>query len=126
MKTLNMLFAAVLLFVTACKQTTDTRSFIAGVYVNQSEGEYSIASDTLVIEASESNNYSIYRKTGFRRITDSMSGKREYEIEQWHAIYDEGTKTLTETKKGKLITFYPKANKLLVGKREYKKLINHR
>ncbi|MET3115381.1 hypothetical protein AAKU52_003130 [Pedobacter sp. CG_S7] len=122
MKNLIMLCAVAVLFVTACNQTTDTRSFIPGIYVNQSAGEYSIASDTLVIEASESNNYFIHRKTGFRRITDGKPGKREYETEEWNALYDQGTKSLTEMDKGKLLTFYPEANKLLVGKREYKKI----
>lgn len=106
----------------ACNSDKSIHSFIPGTYVNQSEGEYSVANDTLVIEASESNNYIIHRKTGFRRITDGKPGRLENETEEWNALYDEGTKSLTETKKGKLITFYPEANKLLVGKREYKKL----
>jgi len=122
MKKLAMLCAVMVMLITACNQTTDTRSYIPGVYVNHSQGEYSLASDTLVIQASESNNYFIHRKTGFRRITDGKPGKREYEIEEWNALYDEGTKSLTESRKGKLITFYPEANKLFVGKRAYKKI----
>ncbi|RNL54620.1 hypothetical protein D7004_07475 [Pedobacter jejuensis] len=110
------------MILAACNSEKSTRSFITGTYVSQSEGEYSIASDTLVIEASESNNYIIHRKTGFKRITEGKQGKLEYETEEWNALYDEGTNALTETKKGKVITFYPEANKLLVGKREYRKL----
>lgn len=121
MKNPIMLCALVLLFITAC--TTDqTKSFIPGTYVNNSAGEYSIASDTLVIEASENNNFTIHRKTGFNLIRDNKKGKRQYETEAWKALYDEETKSLTETRKGKLLTFYPEANKLLVGKREYKKI----
>jgi hypothetical protein len=121
MKTLIYLCAVAVLFVTAC--TSDkTRSFIPGTYVNHAGGEYSVADDTLVIEPAESNNFLIHRKTGFNVITDGKKGKRQYETEQWNAIYDEATKTLTEIRNGKLLTFYPDANKLLVGKREYIKI----
>lgn len=121
MKTLFYLCAAAVLFVTAC--TSDkTRSFIPGTYVNSAGGEYSIASDTLVIEPAESNNFFIQRKTGFQVITDGKKGKRQYETEAWNAVYDEGTRTLTETRKGKLITFFPETSKLKVGKREYTKI----
>lgn len=99
-----------------------TREFIPGTYVNSAGGEYSITHDSLVIEPSESNSFYIQRKTGFRIIRDGKLGKLEYETEQWNTLYDEATRSLTETRKGKLITFYPVSNKLMVGKREYKKL----
>lgn len=121
MKVNVILIAIAAILMTAC--TSDkTRDFIPGTYVNHAEGEYSTASDTLIIIASESNNFTIERKTGFKRIRNGKTGKQEYETEDWKAIYDEGTKSLTETGKGKLLTFYPEANKLLVGKREYKKI----
>lgn len=121
MKTLFYLCAIAVLFVTAC--TNDkTREFIPGTYVNSAGGEYSVADDTLVIEPAESNNFSIHRKTGFNVITDGKKGKRQYETEKWNAIYDEGTKSLTETRKGKIITFYPETGTLQVGKRKYTKL----
>ncbi|MES2458256.1 MAG: hypothetical protein V4594_22045 [Bacteroidota bacterium] len=121
MKTLFYFCAATVLFMAACN-TDKTRSFIPGTYVNSAGGEYSVADDTLVIEPAESNNFSIQRKTGFNVINDGKKGKRQYETEQWNAIYDEGTKTLTETRKGKLITFYPETGTLKVGKRQYKKI----
>ncbi|MGN8068397.1 hypothetical protein [Mucilaginibacter sp. 22184] len=122
MKHLILLIAIVAVIMAACNSKTDTRSFIPGTYVNQAGSEYSIASDTLVIEASEGNNYLIHRKTGFNIITDGKKGKRQYETEEWRALYDQSTKSMTETAKGKLLTFYPEAKKLLVGKREYQKI----
>ncbi|MGY4539450.1 hypothetical protein ACVW0P_003884 [Mucilaginibacter sp. UYNi724] len=121
MKTLFYLCAIAVLLVTACT-TYKTREFIPGTYVNSAGGEYSVAKDTLVIEHAQSNNFSIQRKTGFNVITDGKKGKRQHETEQWSAIYDEGTKTLTETRKGTLITLYPETGTLKVGKREYKKI----
>lgn len=121
MKSLFYLCAVAVLFVTAC--TSDkTRAFIPGTYLNSAGSQYSVANDTLVITPAESNNFSIRRKTGFNVITGGKKGKRQYETEEWNAIYDEGAKTLTETRKGKLITFYPETGTLKVGKREYTKI----
>lgn len=121
MKHLIMLCAIAVLLTTAC--TTDkTHSFIPGTYVNSAGGEYSVADDTLAIEPAESNNYRIHRRTGFNLIRDGKKGKRQYETEQWNASYDEGTKSMTETRQGKIITFYPESNSLRVGTREYHKI----
>ncbi|MCY1523992.1 hypothetical protein D9M68_589070 [compost metagenome] len=121
MKNLIILCAVVVAIFTAC-ESDNVRPFISGTYINIAGSEFSIANDTLVIEPSESNNFYIHRKTGFNLINDGKVGKREYETENWNAVYDEATKTLTETKKGKLITFYPDSAKLMVGKRAYQKL----
>ncbi|RYE28135.1 MAG: hypothetical protein EOP48_33830 [Sphingobacteriales bacterium] len=121
MKNLIILCAVAVALITACK-TDNTRSFIPGTYINDARSEFSIANDTLVIEPSESNIFYIHRKTGFNLVTDGKIGKREYETENWNAVFDKGTNTLTETKKGKLITFYPDSAKLKVGNRTYQKL----
>lgn len=121
MKNLIVLCAVVVAMFTACK-SDKVRSFIPGTYINDAGSEFSIANDTLVIEPSESNNFYIHRMTGFNLVIEERVGKREYGTENWNAVYDESTKTLTETKKGKLITFYPDSAKLMVGKRTYRKL----
>ena len=116
-----IILCAIAIAAVACK-SDKIRLFIPGTYINSAGSEFSIANDTLVIEPSESNNFYIHRKTGFNLISNGKIGKREYEIENWNAVYDEATKTLTETKKGKLITFFPDSTKLMVGKRTYQKL----
>lgn len=116
-----ILIVVSVIFAVSCN-TDRTHQFITGTYINHAGGTYSVADDTLVIEHSENSNYLIHRKTGFNLIRDGRKGKREYETEIWNAIYDEETKCLTETRRGRLITFYPKAKKLVVGKREYIKL----
>lgn len=120
MKT-SIIFIVMAILMIACN-IDKTREFIPGTYVNSAESEYSTAEDTLIIEASEGNNYLIHRKTAFRRITDGKPGKQEHEMEEWQAIYDEAKKSLTETGSGKLITFYPDANKLILVRAEFKKI----
>jgi len=121
MKKILLVLAMASGLMAACN-TDQTRLFIPGTYINNARSEYSIANDTLVIDPSESDRFVIHRKTGFNVIRDKKVGKREYETEQWNALYDPGTQSLSETRKGKLITFYPKDNKLMVGKREYEKI----
>lgn len=121
MKNLMILCAVAVLFVTACT-TEKNRDFIPGTYANHAAGEFSIADDTLIIEAVEHNNYIIYRKTSFQKISNGKSGEQEHETEQWHAIYDEATQSLVETNKGKQLTFYPDKEQLMLGKRTYSKI----
>lgn len=122
MKTIYLIFMAMGLGILAGCQADKVRDFMPGTYVNTAGGKYSLADDTLVIVPGGSNNYLIERRTGFNRISGGIKGKREYEKESWNAIYDEGTKTLQETRLGKLITFYPDSAYLKIGKRVYKKL----
>jgi hypothetical protein len=125
MKKLAILISMCATVFAACNNSkTDTRSFIPGTYVNHAEGEYSVAYDTLIIQpmSEESGTYRIYRKTAFQRIENSKLMKVERENEQWTALYNDQTKSMQETKKGKIITFYPEANRLLVGNREYQKI----
>ncbi|TKC04336.1 hypothetical protein [Pedobacter frigoris] len=98
------------------------RDFIPGVYVNSAGGEFSVASDTLAVELIEGNNYLIHRMTGFNLVTNGKLGKREYEVEKWIGVYSSDTQRLTETKKGKLISFFPEKGSLMVGQRVYRKV----
>lgn len=104
--------------ITAC-QRDKTREFIPGTYTNSAGGEFSKADDTLVVEAAESNLFKIHRRTGFNLIDEGKVGLRQYEREEWRAVYDESTKTLIETSKGKLISVYPDSGYILIGKRKY-------
>jgi len=93
-----------------------------GTYVNSAGGEFSIASDTLKVELAEGNSYIIHRSTGYNLISGGKVGPREKEAEQWSCAYSTDTKTLTELKKGKVVTFYPDSGTLKVGRRVYQKI----
>ena len=122
MKTIILSVCAVLmLFFSACDRD-QVRSFMPGTYVNQAGSEFSKASDTLVIEAGSNNRYLIQRKTGFNRIRGGKIGKREYETEVWTAVYEEQSRILKETKRGKELLFDPSAGTLRIGSRVYQKI----
>lgn len=115
-----VLIAVCILQFLGCK-TDKSRDFLDGTFVNSAGGEFSKANDTLFIEQGEGNIFLIHRRTGFNLIEDGKIGKRQYEKEEWKALYDEGTKSLSELGKGKLIIIYPDSGYLLVGKRKYTK-----
>lgn len=121
-KILLTVFSLALISLLFACNGTGNKSFMPGTYVNHAGGTYSIADDTLIIEHAGGNNYLIHRSTGFNLIRDGKKGKREFETEKWNAIYNTENGTLTETRKGKILSFYPDANKLMVGNREYEKI----
>lgn len=93
-----------------------------GTYVNSAGGEFSIASDTLKVEPVEGNNYQVLRSTGYNLISSGKVGPRERESEVWTCAYSQATKSLTELKKGKIISFFPEKEALAVGRMLYKKI----
>jgi hypothetical protein len=94
-----------------------------GTYVNTASSEFSIANDTLVVEQGEGNRFLIHRSTGFRLLDDQgRLGKRQYEKEEWTAVYDRGTEVMTESRNGVVISFNADRSLLTAGKRKYKRI----
>jgi hypothetical protein len=121
MKTKIILTVLSLAVLLACN-TNNKQSYVPGTYVNNTTGKYSIACDTLLIEPLEGNRFKVNRKTGFNLIRNGKKGKREHETEKWNTVYNEKTSVLTETQRGKTLTFYPDSNMLMIGTRIYKKV----
>lgn len=122
MKAIKLLLGLCSCLALANCATDKVRDFMPGTYVNSAGGEFSIASDTLKVELVEGNNYQILRSTGYNLIRDGKVGARQREAEQWSCAYSSATKTLTELKKGKVITFFPDSGSLKVGRRVYEKI----
>ncbi len=122
MKAIKLLIGLCLCLALDSCEGDKVRDFIPGTYVNSAGGEFSIASDTLKIELVEGNNYQVLRSIGYNLIRDGKVGARQREAEQSSCAYSTATKTLTELKKGKVITFYPDSGSLKVGRRVYQKI----
>ncbi len=122
MKAIKLLLGLALSSALASCAGDQVRDFMPGTYVNSAGGEFSIASDTLKVELIEGNNYVIHRRTGYNLITDGKIGLREYETEQWSCAYSKATKTLTESKRSKIISFFPEKQALQIGRRLYQKI----
>lgn len=125
MKTLLFIAGMILTGCNGVLKNDDAiQSFIPGTYSSHIEGEYSIADDTLVISkvSNNGNAYTIVRHISYQRIIEKKIQALEYKTEKLMAIYDEKDKVLYEQKYGKIISFAPEKNMLLLGSSGYKKI----
>lgn len=103
LRNLVVLLFTALLFGAGC---SNSATDLNGTYVNHAASEFSIADDTLVVEHVKDLDYLIHRRTGYQLMDEAgKPGKRVLEKEQWKAVYDEGSGTMTENSKGRVISF---------------------
>jgi hypothetical protein len=109
------------LCLTACNKIKES---LPGTYINHTAGSYSIAFDTLVISAAsdEENSFLIERKVSFQKIRHGILQSKEYHLENWLSIYDDKTKVLTETKRGRVLTYVSEKKKLYLNNSVYQKI----
>jgi hypothetical protein len=119
-----------LLFIGCANQADEVLDFIPGTYAHAftdslNETTNTVGIDTLEIKKAtggESDRYEIQRRMKFRRTVDGQVKPDEYKTENWKGIYDKDKKVIQEISKGKVISFVPEKNILLVNSVEYKKL----
>jgi len=116
--------AGLTVILAACNSKTTSSDFIPGTYVNQAQSNYSVANDTLVIEAAKNteNIYLITRKTAYRRISDGKVGEPQYLRRQLTGTWDPVKQTLQVMQNETVIIFQPEQHKLLIGTNAYWKL----
>ena len=104
--------------------TEKVKSYIQGTYTRVFEGEYSKGNDTLIIDQPDKNNnyYTIKHNSSYQKIRNEQLRPLEYKTENWIAIFNEQTNVLKEQKKGKLISFLPEENALLLGSSKFEKV----
>jgi len=130
MNNLKFFLIAIATVLISCGETKNgnatekVKSFIEGNYVRAFEGEYSKGNDTLIIaQPGEKNNYyTIEHRSSYQKIRDKQALPVEYKTEEWTAIFNEQTNVLEEQKKGKLISFLPDENALLLGNSKFEKI----
>lgn len=104
--------------------TNKILSFIPGTYARSFEGEFAIGNDTLIIAQPNVNNnyYTIAHNSSYQKIREKQLQPLEHKSENWIAVFNEKNKMLEEQQKGKLISFLPKENALLLGSSKYHKI----
>lgn len=116
MKTLKfILLIAIALLAIACNHAQDQA--ISGVYVVSSKNEYTILSDTLVIEAYnlEAGVYQIDKRSGYQLIRDGRILPKQYKQKSWKATFNQDKQLLSETAFGKQIYLNTEAGTLSFG-----------
>lgn len=126
MKKYILILTVAVMGLAACHSGSNSniKDFIPGTYVSQARSDYSIANDTLVIEAGKNteNIYIITRKTGYRRITDGKLQPLQHQVKHWSGEWDEQKQILQIMQTGNFLLFYPEKGSLLNGSSEYWKL----
>nr|WP_121271733.1 hypothetical protein [Pedobacter schmidteae] len=106
MRTLKNLIVLLVIAMLFCAGCFKSEADLNGTYINHAASEFSIADDTLVVEHVSGLDYLIHRKTGYLLLDDAgRPGKRVLEKEEWKAVFDAGSGTMTESSKGRMISF---------------------
>jgi hypothetical protein len=123
MKKKQFFYGLVVLMV-SCKagKSDNVLVFIPGMYVKPINHEFAHGSDTLIIRPLEGSTYEITKRSAFQRIRNGKILPLERTSETWIGIYDANDQVIHEQRKGKLLSFVPKENKLLVGATAYQKV----
>jgi len=121
---IKIMLLPISLWAACTSKQQQIKDFIPGTYVNHAKSEYSVADDTLVINADAltETGYQVTRKTGFSRILNGKPGPEQHQVKSFTGIWDEQKQTLQITQNGILLLFQPGANGLEVQNSKYKKL----
>lgn len=123
MKTyLNSLVFTALIFFSCNTSSDKVADSIPGIYVLHSEGEYSKAQDTLILDRLNATTFRIKRSVSFQRIRGGRMLPKQYKQEIWTGICDRKDQSIHETRSGKQLTMKPNSNSLLLGTAEYLKI----
>lgn len=98
------------------------RDFMPGVYERGIDNEFSKGRDQLIVQLKQGNVYTIEKRSAIIRIRNGTSLPVKYDTVTWTGIYDETNQVIYEQRGGKVISFLPEENKLLVGGSEYRKV----
>jgi len=123
---MNTLRNFVALFFTAlmyCSGCADSAIDLNGTYVNHAASEFSVADDTLVVERVNGLDYLIHRRTGYFLLDAAdRPGKRILEKEEWKAVFDEGSGTMIENSKGRVISFDQEKGELKLENSRFRRI----
>jgi hypothetical protein len=93
--------------ITAC--TNSKNPGLSGMYVNQSQSEYSVAADTLIIDAVSlaDKTYSVERHVAYQKIRNGQKQPTQFKKENWQAVWNSDQQVLAETEYGRQIRVSP-------------------
>jgi len=87
--------AAGMVFLAACKSGSRETAW-SGVYVNTARSTYSVAEDTLRIQATADGQYRLTRSTGYRVIRDGVLLPKRFRSESFKVVADADGQELSE------------------------------
>lgn len=126
MKLIILSCFVLLLVINGCKDDGEAaiKRFIPGSYIKFSDGEYSKAWDTLIIQRfhEEEKTYIIARHIGFQKIRRGRLQPKQYSSDTSIVVFHPTTFQLQHPVTGKLYTFSPDSHTVLAGSALYQKI----
>lgn len=130
---MNLIQLLIVSLVFACCAGCDSgidKNFIPGTYIQYSqlhldEDSYTRIHDTIEIESSGQAGREVYKITRRYTTFKTVDGKAlepEHKRSRWTGAFWQNSQTIFVNESGKLISFYPEANSLMLGSVSYKKL----
>ncbi len=114
-----------LFFLIGCGAARDkSEDAVSGTYVREINNEFAKGNDSLIVSVldKEAGTFSIIKNYGFIRYLDGQEKGRDHKTENYTGVYDRERKQLHDDFKGKVFTFVPDKNILLMGSSEYRKV----
>lgn len=102
MKTFKILLViGITVLLAACQRD----HAISGIYVLSFKNEYSIATDTMIIQSYNlaAGTYQVERRASYHRIRDGKILPKEFSQESWMATFDKEKQILQETAFGRQV-----------------------
>ena len=104
--------AVCLLGLSACNTKQD---FIQGTYVKSDKSEYGIARDTLIIMQTDGNNYLIDFHVSYQAVRNGKVLLPHHRNDKFSASWDPSKEQLNETVSGRIYTFQPDKNTMMLN-----------
>ena len=108
--------------IISCNGKRDVKGFIEGAYMRNFENEFAVGVDSVVLRAEGEDNYLILKYSRFSRLKNGEWLPEEKHEEKMVGIYDEKKRVINEQKKGKVLSFNPEKNTMMIGASEYVKV----
>lgn len=120
MKSSISLLTLILILSLGCQRSANS-DHPSGVYSAHFTNEFYDTSDTVAISLYSENPriYTIERRTGFRKIKDKATLKKQYKQVTSRMTYNEEQHLLEEAPFGRRIRYIPEKSLILIGTTEY-------
>jgi hypothetical protein len=108
--------------IAACSNSKNPA--LSGVYVNQSQSQYSVAWDTLIIDAVSlaDKTYQVESRTTFQKIRNGQKLPSQFKKESWQAVWNSEQQVLSENEFGRQIRVSPDTPGVLIKTTLYRKI----
>jgi hypothetical protein len=120
-----IIVSLVLTVFSGCGSGMDT-SIIPGTYIQYTELNHDEDSHTRIFDTLEIQNtgkvYRIARRYRTFKMVDGKAMEPEYRTRRWTGHYREKSETLLINESGRVISFYPESNAIMLGGVPYKKM----